>query len=200
MPFPVTPILDDFNRADVGPQPSASWSAANGTTGLKVVSNACVAAAAGRQGSRWNVEMFGPDMEAYVTLVTLPAAGDQIELHFRDDGAGSPSGYQVVFAAPNTINVYRQDAGVLTQIQFTDTSQEWADGDSLGVSMIGATITVYRKPALADWELFKLVIDATYTAAGYTNLFVENTSAVVDNFGGGTIPSDSMGIIRALHR
>ena len=44
MAFPTTGLLDDFNRADEGPPPSASWSISYGGPHgeLKVSSNQCV--------------------------------------------------------------------------------------------------------------------------------------------------------------
>jgi hypothetical protein len=75
MTFPTTPILDDFNRANEGPPPSANWSAYHASwgfgDGLEVVSNQCKGNSYNLCGDWWSVETFGSDCEVYVTIATF---------------------------------------------------------------------------------------------------------------------------------
>lgn len=76
MPFPVTSVLDNFNRSAVGPPPSASWTTGLGRSwGFKVnASNQMVAeATTGNEeyAQYYNVATYGPNCEVYITLAAV---------------------------------------------------------------------------------------------------------------------------------
>lgn len=193
MAFPTQGVLDNFNRGDEGPPPSGDWAhpAWNGNGGLEVVSNQCAAEGAGYNDSYWDVGV-GPDCEVYVTIPTLPADGEEMGLFLRakDPGAGGLDGYEVYMAkvagAGNDVTrVYRLDNEALTQLG-ADITQEFAAGEKLGFEAVGSTLTVYQYTGAA-WGSLGSRDDATYGAAGYIGVELQNTTVRVDDFGGGTI-------------
>jgi hypothetical protein len=56
--------------------------------------------------------------------------------------------------------------------------------------MIGSTITIYRKTG-GVWSSVKTCTDSTYSSAGKIGLETQGTTARLDNFGGGTVVSNS---------
>lgn len=147
--FPTTGILDNFNRANTGPPPSANWT--QGFGGLagqfKVVSNQLVvnSIASGSAGDYWNPSTF-KDSEEYLTVVTKPADGNYVLLLIRvvDPSVAAWSGYflnAVAAVGTDTIQLYRETNGSATQIAVYN--QEFSNGDSIGISAIGSTITAY---------------------------------------------------------
>lgn len=193
MTFPTRGVLDDFNRANEGPPPSASWAgpAWNGSGEIKVISNQCGADGAGYGDDYWNTS-FGPDSEVYVDIPTLPAAGEEMGLLLRgkDPGAGGLDGYevymaQVAGAANDTVDIYRIDNEATTKLGATIV-QEFAAGESLGFEAVGSNLTAYRKTG-GSWASLGVRSDATYGAAGYIGVELQNTTVRVDGFGGGTV-------------
>jgi hypothetical protein len=113
LPFPFTGVLDNFNRANVGPPPSANWNSsirlAGGTpalsttdAGLKVVSNALqgakdVSLGGNLASSGYWKTAFSRNHEVYVTLgaAYVPAGGapptwtGYVELYARGTGLGT---------------------------------------------------------------------------------------------------------------
>jgi hypothetical protein len=78
--YPTTAVLDDFNRPNTGPPPSASWTndmRASGKPGLAVVGGMARGLVTGEQSSFWNT-VFGKQNEVWVTLgpqSALPTTG-----------------------------------------------------------------------------------------------------------------------------
>lgn len=70
MAFPQRGISDDFNRANQGPPPSASWVTI--VAGYKVDTNQLRTSASSDQGMYWNTT-DGPSCERYITLAALPS-------------------------------------------------------------------------------------------------------------------------------
>lgn len=196
MAFPLTPILDDFNRSNTGPPPSSSWSGPvfSGDGQLKVVSNQLSVNASGFSDNYWNT-LVGPDCEVYATIVTIAGSGTPtfyLDARITSPNAAGVSGYELDWAettgATDSLFLYRFDSGVYTQLG-ASVSQEVASGDSLGMSVIGSTITGYYKSGAGAWTSFGARTDSTYTGIGYISIGSDNTTHKFDNFGGGTIGS-----------
>ena len=185
MAFPATPVLDNFNRADQNP-PSSSWSAITLLGNLAVVSNQCKANAAGNCGNYYNPATYGPNSEAYITIVTKGGTGDSVSVWVRAQQPGSAltiDGYLVawqVAAGTDQLLIQRSDNGVATTL--TTIGQEMSNGDILGIRAVGSTITAY-----VNGTQVGSATDSTYTAAGNLVLTVVNTTFVLDDLGGGTI-------------
>lgn len=196
--FPATPILDDFNRANEGPPPSANWTKPTYATfvGIKVVSNAVVQDVLNTNDglAYWNVENFGPDCEAYVTINSFTGTDAFLILHVRMDVING-NGYKLDWNKfTGNIRVFRIDAGVRTQLG-ASIAKTVSAGDSLGILMVGNVITVYYKASGGSWVDLATRTDSTYTAAGKIMLGIWNNATVspLDNFGGGTVTTKIYG-------
>lgn len=195
MPFPNTGILDNFNRAngDLG----ASWTAdilgASWPT-PDIASNQCKADA----GNSWsagyyNVATYGPDCEVYATIPVIPAGGSvRLMARITSPGSGGTvDGYEIeTYGADSYLTVCVN--GVRTTISVL--SSGFSAGDGLGLECIGSTITGYRKPAAGSWGSIGTVADFAVSSAGYVGiLFVNEATARLDDFGGGTVGGPSGG-------
>jgi len=206
MAFPVTSILDNFNRADVGPPLAGNWTPVYGHTGLKIVSNQCnPGTSASDNGEYWNAATFGADCEAYVTAATIDRTSDYSGTKFFiravTPSAATIDGYSVEFqwrdALANTDDVIFCELtnNVYTQIGATLDSTGWSNAHQYDGSMVGTTLTAYRNGTSLDTRT-----DGTYTAAGYIGFgwWYNNVSIPkYDDFGGGTIGTDGFPSIEA---
>lgn len=197
IPFPTTGILDNFDRTDEGPPPSASWGdSINGAFGLKVASNVC--AAEDFNGSGWWNTSVGPDSEAYATISTATTDTNlvQFSLRLQSPGGSGVSGYRMRFyGAVGQLNsyIYRVDSGVSTQLGSNGVSIGVpANGDMAGASVIGTVITSYYARS-GVWGQEYQQSDSTYTSAGYVGLWLGDTTCRMDDFGGGTIAGGPTG-------
>src|SRR5262249_54932543 len=94
---PTTPVLDTFNRANGGAGGNWSLLRPTGYASMNVSGNAAVDSSATSFASNfWNLAVFGPDVEAYVTVAAW-GANDSIRIGARVQNAGttSASGYYV---------------------------------------------------------------------------------------------------------
>lgn len=186
MSFPTTGILDDFNRADEGPPPSASWGVKifPAQSGLVVFGNT-LTSESGIGSQVWNTQ-FGPDCEAYCEVADI-STSTRFALFLRlKDLDTSFDGYAVeVNSSSPDLRIYRYDNAVSTLLGTAiDTVVEV--GDSFGVQIVGNTISAYYKPAGGAWELLGQRTDNTYPNAGLIGLRAFSSIALqLDNFGGG---------------
>lgn len=203
--FPATGILDNFNRSNQGPPPSANWSAtiADNTAG-RVVSNQWkpTTNANTNDGGYWNAASYGPDQEAYVTVVNVannPGVGASINFFLRLNSPGTTAitGYMITISGPqgsgpNVLTVQRIDVFPQT-IQIGATSVlALANGDTIGARMVGNTINVFRKPSGGSWaQVGGNYVDSKYAAGGYIGFdtweWSNNGTWTIDDFGGGSI-------------
>lgn len=188
MPFPSTSVLDNFNRANEGPPPSANWTTGidGSADGFSVASNQAAPQSAAFSSSYWNAATFGPDVEVYATI----AAVGPFRLYLRVQQAGTSGldGYIVLAYPPtNELYVYRVDNGSQTQLGAAF-SQTIGAGDKFGASMIGNEISVYYKTSAGEWALIGTRTDSTYGSAGHLGIAsFDTTGSRLDDFGGGTI-------------
>jgi hypothetical protein len=186
--FPTTGVLDDFNRSDEGPPPSASWTDID--SGLQVISNQC-GGASGTNLSYWDVETFGPDCEAYWTIINYSAEQGPLA-RLQDVGSmGTLDGYCVYVNGLDTIAVVRFDNGVPTQLG-ADISQTIEAGDKIGVECIGSDIKAWYDDGGAGWGEIGSRSDATYGAVGYIAGYIKDASQRCDDFGGGTVVTEGV--------
>ena len=208
--FPTTGVLDSFTRSNTGPPPSASWLDDSTDNGLQVVSNACKAtsiALTGVGSSYWNTS-YGPNMEAYMKVTTM---GTEVYLGARVSNPGvfaTMTGYFLDFTS-SAWSIARVGAG-FAETTLTNGSWTLSNGDSVGISVIGNIITVWYKSGAGSWVrkgTYNIFSDATkYTSAGYSIIYVLDTTTVIDDFGGGTYvmpsppPFPTTPIIDIFHR
>lgn len=196
MTFPTTSILDDFNRGDTGPPPSASWvTPAAAVGGLKVISSQ-LASDDDSYGYRsaWNTA-YGPDCEFYATCAAATNGTTQFELYIRMDSNQlanyftSGDGYVLIVSVNSggagAFELDKVSTGVFSTLDFTNLT--FVSGDSFGIQMIGSALKAFHKPAAGSWTEILSVTDGTFSGAGYTGLMINDAVGRLDNFGGGTL-------------
>lgn len=188
MAFPTTSILDNFNRANEGPPPSANWGTPSGFNGWQVASNVCDAAsvALGAAITFWSAASFGASAECYCDITAKPLATSAFYIFLRFNTV-TGNGYAVNFVnnvGTDTVNIIREDGygdNILASF-----SQEVTAGDSIGISISGSTITAWYKAAAGAWTSLGTASDATYSGTGSIGMVGLDTTISIDNFGGGT--------------
>lgn len=185
MAFPVSGILDDFNRAD-GPI-GANWTspATAEDTLTPTISSNQAAFPDLSNGGYWNVSTFGPDCEVYSSV---PTEGGNIVHYLRITSPGALcDGYRLLWnTAFQRLQYFRWDNGVATQLGANDdTVVGPVSGNSVGADMVGSTLTAYINQG--SWAAYASRTDSTYSAAGYIGLFGNNATVRRDDFGGGTV-------------
>jgi hypothetical protein len=134
----------------------------------------------------WNVATFGPDSEAYIKIATKPGTGFNIAAFARlqTPGSAAVDGYVAaasVLAGTDDHTLQRIDNGAYTQLGAAG-NQELANGDVLGLEIIGTTLAVYINAV----QKFTRT-DGTYTGAGNIGFEGDQTAGRYDDFGGGTV-------------
>lgn len=199
--FPLTGILDTYNRADSLPQTTSSSGTAYNTTapfplaaaaGLQVTSNQCVGASPDGNAQSFTPS-FGPNCEAYATIKSLFTDPSDFRLFVRAafNGAG-------VFTAGYYVQMSRNQAGqpagscdlvlVRPGPVFLGVARvpNFQAGDGLGLSAVGSKIIVWYQPqATGVWAPYLIRTDATYAGSGLIACAVFDAVSW-DNFGGGT--------------
>lgn len=189
MPFPVTPILDTFSRADENPVANG-WSGpfTIGDPQLKIVSNSLVTNSTGGN-SYWSASQFGPDCECYVTLTSALAAGQQVFVHARGfPQAGATGGYAVKFfnqAGDDLVTIEKDGSQIGSTIDYEPNI--FGAGDGFGMSVIGDSIRAYYRITTGAWTDIGGTTDSTYTGANYIGITIIGAAVTLDDFGGGTI-------------
>lgn len=204
--FPDTSILDTFTSANTDPI-AGNWSGPikPGMAQMKIVSNALKQSlvVAGQSGSSyWNAANFGPGVEVYVTVTTWwnNASSDfWLWANGNNENAAGVDGYLTYIPNGGTWSINRTDNNVDTQLGATLVTQTISNGDAIGVSIQGGTITGWYKASGGSWASQGTRSDSTYTSGhiGVSKGFVDSTS-VLDDFGGGTIPSSRVRLLTGV--
>ena len=202
MAFPTTPLLDDFSRAAEGPPPSASW---NGTYScwpgrssamLKVNASQQLVTDGGEGSMATNYfdTSYGPDSEAYVTVVTRPNNYGWTGLFCRVQAGGVDTSYYAAMYnssdSAGTLQIFKRVTGTGTQLG-ADVSFWLTAGDRIGLAVVGSattTVNFYRKPAAGSWTLIATRDDSSspITGAGFIGV-LSDINGVLDDFGGGAV-------------
>jgi hypothetical protein len=184
--FPQTGILDDFNRSDEGPPPSANWTTIGGSP--VVYTNEAANTDGNDPGSAvWNAATFGPDCETYATFTTRQSNTGVNILFARMDNIVAPTGGYILEAyrqddPGDTVNLSSFSTPDILVIPIT-----LQDGDAFGMRLVGSTIAVYQKPVAGVWTLLGSVVNTETMAAGYIGFSLHDTTTRMDDFGGGEI-------------
>jgi hypothetical protein len=185
MPFPSTPLLDDFNRANGAL--GASWaSPAFGDNQTLAITGNQVSCGSGAGGGCY-LTQFVADQECWVTIPTLPTAGNWVILDVRcNTYGGFTSNYQMQWIASTGAALIRlQNPNATTLTSWT---QVLSAGDSIGLQVIGTTLTAWYKAAAAGvFSQLASTSNSVLNYAGYIGMEIEDTTARLDNFGGGGV-------------
>lgn len=198
-PFPVGMLLDDFNRANVGPPPSSQWTnnLFPGESGLKVFSNNLIGNIAGDNtfsNSYWNVRNYGPAVDAWfqvaTTHITTPAR--RILIAVRITNIGAVNGYtggvdiDTAVAIPHAWFIDRWTNGVRTNIANAPFSRTLNSLDWIGVRALRNKISVWHSAGGVRWKMVLSVNDDAHRTAGRVGLRVEDGTFRPDNWNGGS--------------
>lgn len=192
--MPLTPIRDDFNRADAG-NLGANWT--DLLNGLDILTNQAGAPSVADHLTFYNAVQYAADQEAYVTFNLSPSDGATAGIYVRLQGTGSIAtldGYAAILirqAGTDIVQVYRLDNAVGTQLG-ANISQEFVNGDGILLRARGTTLTVIHISTGGVETVIGERTDSTYNLAGYTALACNNTQVRFDNFGGGSLLSPAL--------
>lgn len=183
--FPTTPILDNFNRTNEGPPPSASW--ANSLNyGLKVVGNQMVQAQTNALCDSRYLTSYGQEAEVYVDLVSSVAglSNQEFWLFTGLDYLGGTSFYAIFDLTGPVVKLY--DSGAFKSLK----SFTFGVGDSVGLQITGTSnpvFHVWHKPSGGSWtEVHTYTYTGGTSRAGLLAITSWGTN-VFDNFGGGDV-------------
>jgi hypothetical protein len=183
MPFPLTSILDNFNRADSNPL-NGSWTNSwYGDGNWKLASNSIVGAVGNFVGARYNAATYGPDCEVYVSIPTADPSDFRMFLRVTGPDA-TPTGY-CFETSSNVGSISEVNAGSRTQLGVTF-GCTLSNGDKLGFRAIGSSLTAWQYTS-GSWSLLATRTDSTHTGAGYLAFEDAYNLQVLDDFGGGTV-------------
>jgi len=188
-PFPSTPVLDNFNRANgaIG----GSW--VDGTAGLQISSNTLVQAANSVSNSVvWNGGTFGPNQEEYITFVTSPAAAQEQNLMLKVQGTSWSAGHiEVNYNATQSrvyVNTYEPGAGwigrgFVSLVTFNAGDTFGVRADSIGNVEVFRNGGKLGQVSVVGWPFM-----ASGGRLGLT--LTQLAGSTLDNFGGGNTVSN----------
>lgn len=194
MPFPTTPILDDFNRAAgsldtrLGCSNGVnSWflGQINGGTTTDCDVGSSQLRVSGSTGDSFITASFGPDAEVYASWPVAPTSYAFLAARIKDENTATWDGYGVIWIAGGTgWQIRRYDNGASTVLA-SSASPNVVAGDKVGMSVVGSLITAYRYNAGA-WASVVSFSDATYPLAGKIGFEFGDSTGRMTDFGGGT--------------
>lgn len=136
--------------------------------------------------SNWWTTAMNIDAEVYADIGQASAAGPFAVLaRIQNPGAATFSAYALEVTTAQ-MKIRRWVSGVATDLATIPTAV--ASGDSIGLSVVGSTLTAWRKPLGGAWTQVGAVTDTVIPTAGYVGIWsVGNNGWVVDNVGGGSL-------------
>jgi hypothetical protein len=188
--FPTNTVLDNFNRAAEGPPPSSSWTGPlyPSDSGIAVVSNG--AAATGNPASAYWNTTYGPDAEIYATGTTNFATGGlRIFVRVTNPNASNITGYSLQCRPWQATECLIQRVDNSTDsITLTSIDQTMTTGDSIGLKIVGSTLTACFKASGGSWTQIGTTTDATYATSGKIGVrTLDESNLGFDDFGGGSL-------------
>jgi YD repeat-containing protein len=187
--FPLTGILDNFNRSNgaIG----SNWGGS--TSGYSISSNQLDVSGGGE--IYWKNNQFGASQEVYVKFVTLDTSGAEQDLLLKSQ---SNTGY-----TSGVVEVWYSHSGQKVQVWTYTSSQGWVQrGADISVTFANGDIFGARATAAGQVSVYKNGIlqgtrDITawpyYASGGYIGLWFDQAgAALLDDFGGGTMPGSSL--------
>lgn len=197
--FPLTPILDNFNRANEGPPPSANWTGDfdPGFGDDLIVLDNLLQTSFGNGSAYWNQSIYGPDCEVYSTVRILVPDSTAWELHLWARMSLDPlKGYRMIVysntvGSPCDVELDVLDGGGHAN-DILDISNLPAiqNGDVFGMRFVGNTISCLRNGVFLGQA-----VSTAVSGAGLVGITIgtaaNNTNYVIDDFGGGTVKTTS---------
>lgn len=188
---PLTPVLDNFNRAD-GALTDAQGFWYDTPATLGVVSNVCTATPA--TGTVYTNSHYAADQEWYFTFVSWNSSAETY-IWARLVARDYINGYQLKVTNLGQVMLIKNVSGSPTTLVGSGLGVI-ADGDTLLFRLRGSKLEAWRKRS-GSWTLLCETTDTTYTSYGYAGISLFN-STTIDNFSGGALPEASSGLPIAL--
>lgn len=211
--FPSTGVIDNFNRIN-NSTIGTDWdiNQMNDSAGPPNIDSNQVQSGAQTYSSAFLIQyygtatygsgiydggVFGPDSEAYATIVALPTgtnASIGVQARIINPVTGSAGAYEAkANVQAGTWSISRYVSGVPTIL--TSGSQTWLAGDAIGLKVLGTgsvvTVIAYRQSS-GVWDSLGLYYDnsgSRIITSGYIGFTISDPSLVnghIDDFGGGT--------------
>lgn len=190
--FPATGLLDDFNRADadaLGPK----WTE---LADVDLVSNQASFPGTGFAyctSDKWEHVELWAKIPAFAGGLFSNLSARVVSSAAHANDPASTSAWEGVYLAPNAstdeIAVFTRIAGSSTQILDPIPCTGLADGDSVGMRVVGDAIEVYHKPAAGSWSLkgSRAISDGYTPSVRWPGrlAIAADSGRTLDDFGGG---------------
>jgi hypothetical protein len=189
--FPATGVLDNFNRANgnVG----SNWEGLTNTNFYKIASNKLDVQDGGPLV--WKPTSFGTSQEAFITLAQIDrsSAWQGLLLKVQTGSIPMTAGISVVYdARAKAVRVSTLRLGDRSWTQYGNKAATFANGDVLGARVLSSgKVEIYKNGTLVTTVTLGAA-DQTFfnVKGGKIGIWTVNASdALLDDFGGGTIPS-----------
>ncbi len=195
---PLTPLLDNFARANNTGPPGPNWThmvvSSTSATNDLFITNQQITGRSGSNGDFWNPQTYGPNSEVWITVAVKPNVDLDpvvLGLRFQSPGAANASGYQAYYIfRSGQADQYRISArvnGITGATLASANGPTLSAGDQLLFRAIGTTLELWRLHT-GTWTRILTATDSTFQSAGYLNLTARNGTVRMTNFGGGTLP------------
>ncbi|HWJ49516.1 MAG TPA: hypothetical protein VNR42_00755, partial [Solirubrobacteraceae bacterium] len=195
---PLTPLLDNFARANNTGPPGPSWThmvvSSTSSTNDLFITKQQVTGRSGSNADFWNPQAFGPNSEAWITVAVKPTLDQDpvvLGLRFQNPGASNASGYQGYYiyrsSQADQYKIISRTNGATSTTLASVNGPTLQPGDQLLFRAIGSTLELWRFDAGA-WTRILTATDSTFPGAGYLNLTARDGTVRLTNFGGGTLP------------
>jgi len=188
VPFPTTPVLDDFNTGATQNLTARSGWGATAMLGLTTYATDSVptkATSSSTGGNFWGTSWA--DHEAWMGIVSYNPALETFSLCARitDTSTGTYYAVNMSNSATTDFQIVKVISGARTAIGVLN-SQTVGAGDSVGMSVIGTQITSYYKASAGSWTQMDTVSDSSITGAGFIGWRAHQAVLQeIDQFGGG---------------
>jgi hypothetical protein len=155
---------------------------------VSIAASGLTVASASASSATW-IAPFGADQEAYLSVPTLPRTGNflQVAVRVSTQATAGVSCYFVRVIPSTGVWELRRKVNGGTSVVMTSAVAGFSAGDSMGLKVVGSTLTAYRKPALGDWTSVVSVTDSVITKSGYVTFTLGDTTARGGAFGGGSL-------------
>lgn len=196
-PFPSTPILDDFNRANEGPPLSGSWGASvgfldSGLPGHVVASNQMRRPSGSdtEAESYWQ-EPFGANSECYIEITGLGVNSLALGVRLHDLGFSTLNGYYALINHMDEVRIWKVASGTSTLLVNEVLFLPLGVGTKWGIRAAGSLIELWSDSGDGNgWQPLLGVTDTTFAQGGFVAVGTSSSIfGLLDNFGGGNIGS-----------
>ena len=192
-------LLSNFTGANQNPlSEGGNWANLDTAHGnaLQRISNAvgCTASTTGE--SYWTPADIGADVEAYLTMPTLPGNGNNISISARVLQAGGNATYdgyrvrmnQVAGSNNDALDICRVDNAVVTSLA-SFASRDFVAGEKIGIRCIGSTVQAWYYSG-GVWTLAAQATDTTYSATGKVAIHLRGTTGRLDDVFAGVVGAE----------